>query len=260
MDGSSPLTSGPVGGGGHQEATLTSSQIAGKTDRLWAFSVVGVGVRLQDLRPPFQFKELRVPYTYGVTIKVETSPEAPFLLEHVDFHSMVAQWRFADNGSMGTDGVITMTRPVFDISGVVPLSQRGQVPGTTGDFPVWAFALLTLAMLGAAAVLYNRERIKQGKAPIAAISALDGYAVAGWTRARNAGKRVLRVARMGPRGAKAAGGPVAPDGGIPAVVAPSAARGGLAGVMGRASAGLKKVGGSASGLKGKLTRKRPDRV
>lgn len=269
MDGSSPLASSPVGLGGHQEATISSSQFAGKTDHLWAFSVVGVGLRLQDLRPPFQFHELRVPYTYGVTIKVDTSPEAPFLLEHVDYHSMVAQWHFPENGTMGEDGVITMTRPVFDLSGVVPLSEARQVPGGGGEFPVWAVALLILILLGAAAVLYNRERVKSGKAPIAAFSMIDDYSQRAYRGGKTATRRVYRVLRFGPKAAAAASaGPTveaasAGEPGVSMAAAPSKGpglSGRLTGLRSKASAGLKRARGSAAGLKGKLPFKRAGKV
>jgi len=256
MDGSAPLTSGPFGGGGHVQATLTSSQFAGKTDRLWSFSVVGVGLRLQDLRPPFQFQELRVPYTYGLAIRVETSPDAPFLLEHVDYHAVEAQWRFPENGSVGSDGVILMTRPIFDISGVVPLSGRPQVPGGAGGFPIWAVALLLLVVLGAAAVLYNRERVKGGKAPIAAISMLDRYSLRVLAKARAAARRALALVRFGPKAARAASQPERPAG----AAAAGTAGGGVGRILSRASAGVRKAGGSAAGLRGRLPFRRPGKV
>jgi hypothetical protein len=211
MDGSSPLSSGPVSTTGHQEATLTSSEFAGKTDQLWAFSVVGIGVRFQDRRPPYQFQELRIPYNYGVTIKVETSPDAPFLLEHVDYHAMEAQWRFLDNGSVAMDGSILMIRPVFDLSGVVPLSQRGQVAGGEGEFPWWALGLLLLIVLGAAAVLYNRERVKSGKTPITIIVTLGALATRVVVRGKGVGRRFVTLVRHGPRGASAASAAAAAD-------------------------------------------------
>ncbi len=259
MDGSSPLASSPVGLSGHQEATLSSSQISGKTDRLWAFSVVGLGVRLQNLRPPFQFQELRVPYNYGVTIRVETSPEAPFILDHTDYHSMVAQWRFPENGSMGSDGSIQLTRPVFDLSGVVPLSERSKVPGGTGEFPLWAVLLLGLVVLAAAAILYNRERVKNGQAPIAAITKMDAYTQAAWGRTKTAGQRLVQVARHGPRAGLRGPAPLAAvaaaapgEAGVSMAEAPVARKGRFSGVMGKATAGLKKAGSSAKGLTGKL--------
>lgn len=269
MDGSAPLSSSPVGIGGHQEATFSSSQFSGKTDRLWAFSVVGIGLRLQDLRPPFQFHELRVPYTYGVTIRVDTSPDAPFLLEHADYHSMEAQWRFPENGTMGSDGSITMTRPVFDISGVVPLSQARQVPGGSGEFPVWAVALLALVILGAAAVLYNRERVKNGKAPIAAFAKIDDYSMRAYRGGRTASRRLYTMVRYGPKAAAArattveaasAGAPGVSMAEAPAKPAGSRLANRLSGIRTRTTAGLKRATSSASGLKGKLSLKRARKV
>jgi serine protease AprX len=266
MDGSSPLSSSPVALGGHQEATLSASQISGKTDRLWAFSVVGVGVRLQNLKPPFQFQELRVPYTYGVTIKVETSPEAPFLLEHVDYHAMEAQWRFPDNGSMNSDGAILMTRPVFDISGVVPLSERSRVPASTGEFPLWAVLLLLVIILAAAAVIYNRERVKNGQAPIAAISKFEQVVAQLYGRVRGVARRGLAVIRLGPKGAARAGAAAAgpPPGATTAesaaVVAAARPGGRFAGLTAKLKALLRRTAGSVAGLKGKMSSKRPGKV
>lgn len=168
QDGSPPIQGPLLGGGGQRTRTLSSSEISEKTGAVWAFSVIGVGVRVQDRLPPYQFKELRLPYTYGLTIKMATSPDTPTVLEFHDTHAMFAQWRFLDNGTTG-NGSIIMTRPVFDLTQVRWTGGGPQVPGGGGELPWWAVVLGLLIALGVGLWLYSEQRVRSGKAPVAAV-------------------------------------------------------------------------------------------
>jgi len=159
----SMLSGSLVGGNGHKSATI---DVGGAGGDVWMFSVTGAGVRLQDRLPPYQFKEMRLPYTYGLRAHLSTSADAPVVLEPSDLHAAFAQWRFIDNGSSGSNGSIVMTRPVFDLTNV-KLGPRGPaVPGGAGGVPGWLLALLGLALLGVAVWYLNEQRVKKGRAPL----------------------------------------------------------------------------------------------
>jgi len=234
-DGSTPLTSGPLNWGGAVTTTLSESQISGKTGAVWEFSVVGVGVKLQNLRPPFTFQELRLPYTYGLTIKVATTPDAPFVLPEPDLHSMYAQWRFPDNGSAAANGSIIMTRPVFDISAVSPLGLTPPPPPPGDDAGSWLAGLLALLTVAAVIVVYNRERVKRGQTPIPGAQQVEDLARKAYRTTRSS----VKSATDRLRGGQAA----ATDGG------------GQKSVAGKMKAALSKL--SPSNIRSRLPFKRP---
>jgi len=156
--------SGPlVGGSGHK--TQTFSDVEGRSGGIWKVSVVGLGLRWQDKLPPYQFKEMRLPYTYGMTIKVATSADAPTVLEFNDYHAQFAQWRFHEDSATNStvNGSIVMMRPVFDLSKVqvVPGGRTTPPGGTFGSN--WLLVLLALLVLGAGLYLYNEQRVRAGR-------------------------------------------------------------------------------------------------
>jgi subtilisin family serine protease len=194
LDGS-PAVQGPLlGGGGARTVTLSSSQIADKTGTEWAFSVVGVGIRRQDLLPPFQFKELRLPYAYGLTIKLPTTEGSPTVLEFEDTHAMFAQWRFLDNGTTG-NGSIIMKRPVFDITNVHWTGNGPPVVGGTGEVPWWAVLVGILIAAGVGLWLLNEQRVKGGKPAIPAVAKAKELV----QRVRTGGLKGLRNPSAAPR-------------------------------------------------------------
>ncbi len=157
--------SGPVvGGNGHKTAKLTG--IEGKTGDVWKFSVVGNGLRVPSFGPPLQYREMRLPYTYGLRIKVATSAEAPTVIEFNDYHAQFAQWRFFEGDNSTANGTLVMTRPVFDLNSVhVTPGSRNQPPGGAG-VPWWLVALVLLLLVGAGMYLINEQRVKAGKGPL----------------------------------------------------------------------------------------------
>ncbi len=165
-DGSS-LSGSLLSGNGHKTATI---DVGGAGGDIWKFSVTGAGVRLQDRLPPYQYKEMRLPYSFGLRAHLATSPDAPIVLEPNDLHASYAQWRFEDNGSMGSNGSIVMRRPVFDLTNV-KLGPRGPaVPSGGGVLPGWLLAVLGLLLLGVAAWYLNEQRVKAGKGPLPGIA------------------------------------------------------------------------------------------
>jgi hypothetical protein len=152
-----------VGGNGHKSESMTG--VEGQSGGVWRVSVVGAGFRFQDRLPPYQFKEMRLPYQIGLRATVGTSADAPTVLEFNDYHAQFAQWRFFEdmNTNQTVNGSLVMVRPVFDLSRVsLAVTNRPAPPGPGigGSWLVW---LAALVVLGAGLWLYNEQRVRQGK-------------------------------------------------------------------------------------------------
>jgi serine protease AprX len=161
-DGSTRM--GPwLGGRGHRTATL--SDVASQAGATWQFSVVGEGVRLQHPGYPAQYQEIRLRFSYGVTAKIETSPDAPVIVDFVDHHAQYAQWHFLDNGTSSANGSIILTMAVFDLKAVQGYWGAPPRPGGPIEAPWWLLLLAGLALAAAGLYLANERRVKMGKPP-----------------------------------------------------------------------------------------------
>lgn len=227
-DGTS--TQGPlIGGNGHKQETIDAS---GKDGGVWKVSVLGLGFRLQDRLPPYQFKEMRIPYQIGLRAHVATSADAPTVIEFHDYHAMYAQWRFFEdqNTNQTANGSIVMMRPVFDMSRVQAI-YAPKPPSTGGGIGgSWWLALVLVVVIGAGLWVYNEERVRGGKPALQIM-----------VQAR----RVVEKAKLAPLwdgGKRAVGG----------VVSPIVGR--LRG--GGATRAPKPGGGALKGLRAKLHLKR----
>jgi serine protease AprX len=157
-DGNVDTTGGmePVlSGNRHEEISVGDSS----TDSLWAFGIVGQGVKTQNPLRENQFIEVRIEYIMSVQLVFgENNNESTF----IDFkgdNSMIAPLRFGSPGSGYSGNELSMTVKVYDLEAVEYKEDIIEPPKKEEEFP-WSLIILLIVAFGLILGFFLRKRIK----------------------------------------------------------------------------------------------------
>jgi hypothetical protein len=155
-DGNVDVTGGlePVlSGNRHEEIDVGDSN----TDSLWAFGIVGEGVKLQNPIRENSYVELRMEYTMSVQLVLGPLGEEVLFVDYGEDNSMIAPLRFGDP-SPGYEGMeIGMNVNYFDLE-AVELKEPPKIKPKDEEGVPWALVVVLLLVMGLVIFYFLRRR------------------------------------------------------------------------------------------------------
>jgi serine protease AprX len=155
-DGNVDATGGmePVlSGNRHEEIDVGDSN----TNSLWAFGIVGQGVKLQNPARENSYVEVRIEYTMSVQLILNAMGDEPQYIDFNQDNSMIAPLKFGTPAVEFEGGEISMTLNYYDMD-AVELKEIKIEPQKKEEGVPWIIIIPALLAIAALSVYFLRRR------------------------------------------------------------------------------------------------------
>jgi hypothetical protein len=155
-DGNVDTTGGfepTLSGNRHEELDVVDSD----TNALWAFGIVGQGVKLQNPIRENSYVEVRLEYTMSVQLVLGGLGDEPYFIDFSQDNSMIAPLDFGSPAAGFEGGEVAMTVNYYDLDAVEYKEPPKAPPKKEEGFP-WVLLIPVIAVLGLLVFLIYRRR------------------------------------------------------------------------------------------------------
>jgi serine protease AprX len=155
-DGNVDVTGGiePVlSGNRHEEIDVGDSN----TNSLWAFGIMGQGVKAQNPIRENSYVELRMEYTMSVQLILGALGDEPFYIDFNEDNSMIEPLRFGSPAPGFEGGEVAMGINYYDLD-AVELKEPPKIQLKEEEGIPWILGIVPLLMLGILGLYYVRKR------------------------------------------------------------------------------------------------------
>ncbi len=155
-DGNVDTTGGfepTLSGNRHEELDVVESD----TNALWAFGIVGQGVKLQNPIRENSYVEVRLEYAMSVQLVLGELGDEPYFIDFDQDNSMIALLDFGSPAPGFDGGEVAMIKNYYDLDAVEYKEPPKSSPKKEEGFP-WVLLILVIAVLGLMAFLILRRR------------------------------------------------------------------------------------------------------
>ena len=146
---------------GTKETVLQIDQ--GQSDQYWAIGVYGRGFKVLRPLQDREYMELRIPYSIGVTLKMDVGANGTMDVAPPKPNSMVSLWEEGPPSPEYSGGALVLHGTVFDVSRMAPLPPPEEGPEAKGFPWLWVLLIVVVIIAIGAMVYYKNKKARTGR-------------------------------------------------------------------------------------------------